>query len=77
MILREGFGLVGVGVAIGLFVSLLASRLLSGLLFGISASDPATFAAMGLAVAALGTIACYLPARRAAAVDPCIVFRDE
>jgi ABC-type antimicrobial peptide transport system permease subunit len=69
--------MVGVGVAAGLVASLLTSPLLSGLLFGIGAHDPATFAAVGLGVTVLGVLACYLPARQAASIDPCVVFRDE
>jgi ABC-type lipoprotein release transport system permease subunit len=57
--------------------SLLASRLLSSLLFGVAATDPRTLMMVSAAVLGLGGLASYLPARRAAALDPCRIFREE
>jgi putative ABC transport system permease protein len=53
------------------------TRYLDSLLFGLHALDPATFASVALAFAAVGLLASYLPARRAAAVDPLVALRDE
>ena len=73
----QGARLIGVGVALGLLSSLLASRLLSNLLFGVGVSDPLTLVLAAAAVLVIGVIASYLPARRAASVDPLICLRME
>ena len=77
MMLAEGAALAGIGVACGLIAAALLTRLLAGLLFGISATDPATFAAVSALLVAVAALASYLPARRAAAVDPLIALRTE
>lgn len=66
-----------VGVVLGAGLSLLLSRFLSGLLFGVSATDPRTFLAMTSLLMASALLAAYLPARRAANMDPATVLRDE
>ena len=68
---------IGVGVALGVLASLLASRLLSSLLFGVAATDPRTLIAVAAGVLALGVLASYLPARRAATLEPCRIFSEE
>ncbi|HEV2690788.1 MAG TPA: FtsX-like permease family protein, partial [Bryobacteraceae bacterium] len=68
--LTAGMILVSVGVAIGLLVALGAVRLLQTLLFGVSPRDPLIFGAVILGVAAVGLLANFVPARRAASVDP-------
>jgi putative ABC transport system permease protein len=77
LILREGMGLVLVGVLCGLFGAFALSRFLRSMLFGVGANDVPTFLAVAalLSVVALG--ACYLPARRAVRIDPMVALRDE
>jgi putative ABC transport system permease protein len=77
LIAVQGAKLIVIGVGVGLFASLLASRLLSSLLFGVAAADPRTLILAAAGVLALGMLASYLPARRAAGLDPCRIFREE
>jgi putative ABC transport system permease protein len=77
LMLAEGAALAGIGVACGLIAAALLTRLLSGLLFDISATDPATFATVSALLIAVAALASYLPARRAAAVDPLVALRAE
>jgi putative ABC transport system permease protein len=72
---REGLVLVIIGIGIGLAGSLALTRLMSSLLFGVSPTDAATFAAVPALLAAVALVACYLPARRAAHVDPTVALR--
>ena len=65
------------GTAIGVFLSVLLGRLVSTLLFGISGRDPLTLAAVSLVLTIVALLACYIPARRAARVDPLIALRYE
>jgi hypothetical protein len=77
LIAVQGAKPIAVGVAIGVLSSLLASRLLSSLLFGVAARDVRTLTLAALGVLVLGVLASYLPARRAATLDPCRIFREE
>jgi ABC-type antimicrobial peptide transport system permease subunit len=77
LIAMEGAKLIALGISLGVLFSLLASRLLSSLLFGVAATDPRTLMMVSAAVLGLGGLASYLPARRAAALDPCRIFREE
>ncbi|MEP6914185.1 MAG: ABC transporter permease [Acidobacteriota bacterium] len=76
MILRRVGWLVIAGVAIGGGLSVWASRYIAALLYGLQPFDPATFAGAALLLAAVGALAGWLPARRAARVDPMIALRD-
>ena len=68
---------MGIGLCFGLPLALGIAYLLAGLIFGIGATDPLTFAGIGLAMFAVAFVACWLPARRATRVDPMIALRYE
>jgi putative ABC transport system permease protein len=70
LVLRQGLLLVGLGLAIGAAVSAAGSRLLSGMLHGVSTLDPGVHAVVLAVLAAVATVACLLPAWRAARTDP-------
>jgi putative ABC transport system permease protein len=76
LIAIQGAKLIAAGVGLGVLSSLLASRLLSNLLFGVAATDARTLVVVAAGVLAFGGLASYLPARRAAALDPCRIFRE-
>jgi predicted permease len=77
MFVRYGLELAGIGVAVGLGAAVLLMRLLKSLLFGISPLDPLTYAAVPVVLVAAAVLASYLPARRAAAVDPVEALKAE
>jgi predicted permease len=77
MFVRQGLVLTGVGVLCGLVAAFASLRLMSSLLFKVSAVDPITYGAMTLGVVAVAYLACYLPSRRAATVDPLEALRAE
>ncbi len=77
LILGQGALLVAIGVAGGLAASVAASRVVASLLFGVSRTDPVTYAIVPVVLASVALAACYLPARRATAVDPMTALRAE
>ncbi len=77
MIIGEGLKPALAGVAIGIAGTLKLTRLLSSLLYGVKPTDPLTFAAVSLILIGVALLACYIPARRAAKVDPMFSLRHE
>ena len=77
LIVGQGMVLVLVGLIVGVLASLVVNRALSSFLFGVGTADPTTFCAMSLLVLVVAFLACYLPARRAATVDPMVALRCE
>lgn len=77
MVVRQGMTLVSLGIAIGLCGAFILTRVMQSLLFGVSATDPLTYVAVSLMLAAIAFLACLIPARRATKVDPMVALRYE
>ena len=77
LVVRHGMSLAVAGITLGLGASLGLTRLLKSLLFGVSATDTATFATIAILLLFVALLACYLPARKAAKVDPMLALRHE
>ncbi|MCA1591412.1 MAG: ABC transporter permease [Acidobacteria bacterium] len=77
LVVGQGMILVCVGLLLGIGASLAVMHTMSSLLFGVSATDPATFACVSVLLAVIALLACYIPARRAAKVDPMVALRYE
>ena len=77
LVMGRGFFLVVIGLIIGLAGAAALTRFLRNVLFGVTLTDPATFAAMALFLAAVAMAACLAPARRASRVDPSVALRCE
>jgi putative ABC transport system permease protein len=77
LVLGEGAVLVLIGAAVGLIGTLASSRLLGSLLYAVSPTDPTLYTSLSLVLVLVALFACYLPARRAAQIDPVIALRAE
>jgi predicted permease len=77
MILRQGMGLVATGLCFGIAGALAAGRVLSGLLYGVAPADAGVISLVAVGLALVAAAACWIPARRAAAVDPILALREE
>jgi putative ABC transport system permease protein len=77
LIIGQGLRLSTAGIIVGAIAAMALTQVMASLLVGVSATDPATFAAMALAFAAVATFAAWIPARRAAALNPNVALRDE
>jgi ABC-type antimicrobial peptide transport system permease subunit len=81
LVMRDALGLVAAGLAIGIPAAIIAGRLsasrVDGLLFRVTATDPVTMAGAVTVLVALATLAAYLPAARAARIDPLVALRNE
>ncbi len=77
LVLGHGLLLAAIGLAIGLAGAVAATRLLTSLLFEVKPTDPITYAAVAVVLGVVALAACYIPARRAAKVDPLVALRQE
>lgn len=75
LVVGQGLALVAAGAALGLAAAFALSHLLADLLYAVTPTDPVAFLAVALLMAAVGLVACWLPARRAASVDPAVALR--
>jgi len=77
LIVGQGLRLTSMGIAVGLVSALLLTRAMTSMLVGVSPTDPATFASIAVIFFAIATLAAWLPARRAAGLDPTVALREE
>lgn len=77
MIITQGLWKSGIGIVLGLIGAFVVSRYMTSLLFGVQPTDPLVYAAVALVLIAVALLASYLPARRAAKIDPLVALRDE
>jgi predicted permease len=77
LILRQGARLVVIGLGVGVVAAFGVTRVMTRLLVGVSPSDPLTYAGVALLLSAVALLACWIPARRATHVDPCVALRYE
>jgi putative ABC transport system permease protein len=76
-ILGQGMRIALLGMGIGAAITFASTRLISSLLFGVSITDPFTYAVIGISLALVAMVACWIPARRATKIDPMVALRSE
>jgi len=77
LVVQQGIRMALIGIALGLAIALALTRVLANLLLGVGTTDAVTFVGVVALLIAVALLACYLPARRAARVDPLVALRDE
>ena len=77
LVVGQGVRLTFAGVVAGLTGAFALTRVLGGVLFGVTPTDPSTFATIAAGLSVVALVSCYIPARRAAKVDPGVVLREE
>ncbi len=77
LVLRQGVRSIGIGVALGLAAAWALTRAMGKLLIGVSPTDPITYVVAVAILAGVALLACYIPARRAARVEPLVALRYE
>jgi len=77
LVLRQGSLLIGVGLVVGLLLALASGRLIKGFLYQVQPLDASTYVAVALVLTAIGLVAAFIPARRAASIQPMQALRDE
>ncbi len=77
LVVRQGMKLAAIGMAAGLLAAVVLARFMADLLYGVRPDDPATLVAVALLLGGIALLACYIPARRATAVDPVVALRSE
>ncbi len=77
MVIGQNARLIAAGITAGIVFALMLTRLMGSLLYDVSPADPATYAGMAVLLATVALLACYIPARRAARVDPMNALRQE
>ncbi len=77
MVVRQGLVLTGIGMGVGLMAAALLSQVMASILFGVSATDPVTYGAVALSLVGVSLLASWIPARRAAGVNPSTALRSE
>ena len=76
LVIGQGLKLSAIGVAAGIVGAFLLTRAMESMLVGVSATDPITFAGIAVLFLAIAALACWIPARRAAAMDPAVALRE-
>ena len=77
MIVGQGMKVTAMGIVLGIVGALVLSRFIESLVFGVQPTDPATFTLVVVLLACVAAVACYVPARRAARLDPATTLRAE